>query len=216
MIKNNKGKAIVSTLILLLPMLAGLVLWNHLPERMPIHWNAAGELDGWAGKPFAVLALPGFLLGLHWFCLIYTSLDPKAKNQSPKALGIIFWICPVISVLINAMMYAAALGISVSVPMLVTLMSGLLFIVIGNYLPKCTSNYTIGIKIMWTLDSEANWNATHRFAGKVWVVGGLLVMLCAFLPSNVMFWTMLAASLTLGIAPIAYSYLYYRKHGVGK
>lgn len=213
MIKNNKRKAIVSTLVLLLPILAGLILWNRLPERIPIHWNTAGEIDGWSGKPFAVLGVPCFLLAVHWLCLIATSLDPKAQNHSPKLYGLVFLICPVMSVLISAMTYATALGISVPVPAVMMLMCGLLFVVLGNYLPKCKYNYTIGIRIMWTLNSEANWNATHRFAGKIWVVGGLLVIASAFLPQNVMFFPMIAVTAALAIVPIAYSYLYYRKHG---
>lgn len=216
MIKSHKRSAIISTLVLLLPMLAGLILWGRLPERMPIHWNAAGEIDGWAGKGFAVLGIPGFLLALHWLCLIVISLDPKSKDHPPKLLGIIFWICPVISVLLSAMMYAVALGVLLSVPRLTLLLCALLFIVLGNYLPKCRRNYTIGIKVMWTLDSEANWNATHRFAGKLWVAGGALLLPGALLPPAAMAWAVLAVVMTLGIAPIAYSYLYYRKHGAQK
>ena len=110
MIKENKWRILLTTLVTLLPMLAGLMLWTRLPERMPIHWNAAGELDGWTGKAFAVFAIPGFMAAIHLFCVLCTSLDPKVKGQTKKVLGMVFWICPVMSVLVGALTYSAALG----------------------------------------------------------------------------------------------------------
>ena len=88
---------------------------------------------------------------------------------------------------------------------------GLLFVVIGNYLPKCKRNYTLGIKVKWTLANEENWNATHRFAGKVWVLGGLLMMIGGFLPRGISLLIMIGAALLLGFVPMMYSYLYYKK-----
>ena len=87
------------------------------------------------------------------------------------------------------------------------LLMGILFIIVGNWLPKCQQTYTMGIKLPWTFASEANWNATHRFGGKVWVIGGIITMLTAFLGS---FWLMMVILLAMVILPTVYSYLYYR------
>ena len=87
----------------------------------------------------------------------------------------------------------------------------MLFVFIGNYLPKFSRNYTAGIKIYWTLRSDDNWNKTHRFGGKVWVIGGLLLMLCFFLPDTIMYFAMAAIIVSILIAPIIYSYCYYKK-----
>ena len=213
MIKENKWRILLTTLVTLLPMLAGLMLWTRLPERMPIHWNAAGELDGWTGKAFAVFAIPGFLAAIHLFCVLCTSLDPKVKGQTKKVLGMVFWICPVMSVLAGALTYSAALGAEVSVELVVPCFVGLLFVIFGNYLPKCRRNYTIGIKVMWALEDEANWNATHRFAGKVWVAGGVLVILLSFFPLRSFIWVYLTLTVLMAVLPMGYSYLYYRRHG---
>ena len=214
MIKENKRIIILTTLVTLLPMLAGLILWGRLPEKMPIHWNVSGELDGWAGKAFAVFAIPGFMAAAHLFCVLCTSLDPKVKNQTREVLWLVFWICPFVSVLVCAVMYAAALGAELNVASVVTGMCGVLYTALGNYLPKCRRNYTVGIKVMWALEDEANWNATHRFAGKLWAAGGIIVILAAFIPSTQ--WTfciLLAASILMALLPVIYSYLYYKKHG---
>ena len=85
---------------------------------------------------------------------------------------------------------------------------GLLFAIIGNYLPKCKQNYTIGIKIPWTLHSEENWNRTHRFAGRIWVAGGLIIMLTGFYGSFVIFFSV---TLLIALVPILYSFLLHRK-----
>lgn len=213
MIRENKWKILITTLVTLLPMLAGLLLWNRLPERMPVHWNAAGEADGWGGRAFAVFATPGFMAAIHLLCVLCTSLDPKVRGQTKKVLGMVFWICPFMSVLVGGVVYAEALGAGVNVATVILAATGVLFVALGNYLPKCKRNYTIGIKVMWALEDEANWNATHRFAGKVWVAGGLLVILVSFLPGDWAIWVYLPLTALMALLPVGYSYLYYRKHG---
>jgi len=85
---------------------------------------------------------------------------------------------------------------------------GLVLAIVGNYLPKCKQSYTIGIKIPWTLSSEENWNRTHRFAGRIWVAGGLLLMLTGFVGG---FWIFLGVVLVMVFAPCIYSYILHRK-----
>ena len=85
---------------------------------------------------------------------------------------------------------------------------GLVLAIVGNYLPKCKQNYTIGIKIPWTLNSEENWNKTHRLAGWIWTFGGLLIMLTGFLGG---FWIFFIVVLLMVVAPLVYSYLLHRK-----
>ncbi|MGN0573860.1 MAG: DUF1648 domain-containing protein, partial [Acutalibacteraceae bacterium] len=73
MIKKNKIKIIITSLLTVLPIAAGLILWNRLPEKIPTHFNAAGEPDGTSGKAFAVFGIPLFLLAVHLFCVFMTS-----------------------------------------------------------------------------------------------------------------------------------------------
>ncbi len=210
MIKKNLVKIIISSIIILLPIIAGLLLWDMLPEKVPTHFGPDGTADGWSSKPFAVFFMPAFVLAVHLICIFATSLDPKYKNITDKPFGLVLWICPVLSVLVSALMYLTALGYMVNVTTFMMLFTGILFVAIGNYLPKCRQNYTIGIKIPWTLNDEGNWNATHRFAGALWVVCGLLLMACAFFKSA---WIVFICTVSvMVIIPIVYSYLYYKKH----
>jgi len=155
------------------------------------------------------LALPGILLAIHWLGFLFMCLDPKNQGQSKKMLTLGLWICPGLSVLLGCLTLGTGLGWEPDVSQLITLFMGILFMLIGNYMPKCTRNYTIGIKIPWTLDSEENWNATHRFAGRVWLAGGLLLIPFAFLKAAVP--AMLGILLVITLAPIVYSWRFHRK-----
>lgn len=210
-LKENKRRLLISSLLILLPIVLGLLRWNDLPEQVVTHWNFSGEPDGWSSKAFAVFFLPLFLLAVHWLCVLVTARDSKNKGQNRKALALVLWIVPVVSLFTNAMIYAAAFGIDPDVEVLSLFLIGLMFVVIGNYLPKCKQNHTIGIKVKWTLESEENWNATHRMAGKLWVVGGLLMMGCVFLPKEVIPYAFLLLFPVIAMIPIIYSYVLSRK-----
>ena len=134
MIKKHLKTLILTTVITLLPILAGLILWNRLPERMPFHWNAAGEVDGWAGRPVAVFVGPVLMAAIEWICVLVTGADPKQKDQSGKVMGLVLWLIPVLSILVSFMMYSAAMGMEIRVEKIMPVFLGLLFVVIGNYL----------------------------------------------------------------------------------
>ena len=180
MIKKYKKTLIASSLALLIPVIVGLPLWNKLPDPMPSHWNIHGEVDGWSSKAFTVFGLPALMLVLQWVCVFASMADPKYQNFNPKMIKLMFWICPVIGLILCCMVYPQAMGYSVPIEVIMPLVMGVLFIVVGNWLPKCQQTYTMGIKLPWTFASEENWNATHRFGGKVWVIGGIATMLTAF------------------------------------
>jgi len=194
--------------MILLPIVAGVILWNQLPERIPSHWNASGEIDGWSSKAFAVFGIPGIMLGAQWLCMLGTAADPKKHNHSDKIMHLVLWIIPVISTLLSALTYAVALGKEVRMEVVMPVFIGLMLAIIGNYLPKCKQSYTIGIKIPWTLSSEENWNRTHRFAGRLWLVCGLVIMLTGFFGG---FWIFFGIVLVMVLIPVIYSYSLHRK-----
>ncbi len=208
MIKKNWKILLITSVIILLPILAGLLLWEQLPAQIPSHWNAAGEVDGWSGKPFAVFGMPLILLAFQWLCTLGTSADPKKENHPDKILHLVLWIIPVLTVLLSAITYAAALGKNLRVEVIMPVLIGLMLTIVGNYLPKCKQNYTIGIKIPWTLNSEENWNKTHRFAGRIWTVGGIVIMLSGFFGG---FWIFFGIVLIMVLVPFIYSYMLHRK-----
>ena len=208
MIKKHLKTLILTSILTLLPIVAGLYLWDTLPEQVPSHWDVNGEIDGWSSKPFFVFGLPSIMLAAQWLCVLGTAADPKKANHSDKVMHLVLWIIPVLSIVLSAMTYMTALGHTVRVEMIMPLIIGLAFTIIGNYLPKCKQSYTVGIKLPWTLSSEENWNRTHRFAGRLWLVCGLGIMLTALVGG---FWVFLPIVLVMVLAPTLYSYILYRK-----
>ncbi len=208
MIKKNLKTLIITTIVTLLPILAGLILWDKLPDQIATHFNADGAADGFSSKAFSVFGLPVILAVLHWICTIGTNADPKQKNHSDKMLTIVLWICPVISLICSTVIYTYAMEISLDVSLVMLLLCGAMFIVIGNYLPKCKQNYTIGIKIPWTLNDEENWNYTHRVSGKIWVAGGIVILLTAVFKQM---WIFFVITAIMVIVPFVLSYLFHRK-----
>lgn len=211
MFKKYKKQLIISSVVILLPILVGLLLWNQLPDSFATHWGVDGQPDGWSSKGFAIFFVPVFLLLMNLFCVWITDLTNRGNEQSPKVMNLIFWIMPVISLMTNGMMYTIALGKVWDVNALMPILMGSLFTVVGNYMPKCTWNTTIGIKVIWTLNNEENWNATHRFAGKVWVAGGLITLFSAFLPTKIGYPIMFAALFGIALSSVLYPWLYHRK-----
>ncbi|MBR2405829.1 MAG: SdpI family protein [Clostridia bacterium] len=212
MIKKNKVKLALASLVTLLPLLLGVLFWNKLPETLAMHWGVDGAPDGWGSRTLAVVGMPLILLALLWLCVIVTAKDPKNKGQNQKAFGLVIWIVPVLSLFAGGMIYSVAFGYKPPMERAVALLMGVLFLAIGNYLPKCKQNHTIGIKIKWTLQSEENWNATHRIGGKVWVIGGVVLLACCFLPKAFLSWALLIVMVPLVVFPFIYSYRFYKTH----
>ena len=208
MIKKNLPKLIITSLVTLIPIIIGLILWERLPEQVPVHWDINGAVDGYATRFQAIFLMPLILVVFQWICVIGTSLDPKKQNINDKIFTLVLWIIPVLSLLCNSFVYATALGHKVNVNVIMPLFMGALFIIIGNYLPKCKQSYTMGIKLPWTLDDEENWNKTHRLAGFLWVVGGVVIMASAI---TGVFWIFFVLLVPMVAVPVVYSYLLYRK-----
>ena len=208
LIRERKGMLILSLLVILLPMGVGLFLWNQLPDQVPIHFGLNGQADNYAGKAFVVFGLPLLMAALQVLLLVVTMADPKGKNIAAKPFGLLLWICPLVSLFCGTMTYAKALALPVDINLVGGLFLGLMFLVVGNYLPKCKQTYTVGIRLPWTLADEDNWAYTHRLAGKVWTIGGLVILALTLLRLPVLQFVVI---LVLVLIPTAASFLYARR-----
>ena len=206
---KNKKTLIITSLICLLPMLVGALVYSRLPEQVATHFDLQGNPDGWSSRPFAVFGLPGILLAVNLLIPFALQADPKHKNMSGALVNIVIWTVPVISLLCSGLTLGRALGYDLRIEMVLPVFMGLLFILIGNYLPKTKQSYTMGIKLPWTLASEENWNRTHRLAGFLWVLGGVYFIVMSFIG-----WSLAAFLIPIAVMvliPTVYSYLLYRK-----
>ena len=205
--KENKSKVIITSIVTVFPMVIGFLLWNRLPEKIATHFGSEGA-DGWSTKLFAVVISPLILLVIHLFCLGVTLNDPKKRNIGNTMMSVIFWIVPVVSLVSNLSIYGYALGMDLNIDMIVGILVGVMFLLLGNYMSKSHQNYTVGIKLPWTLNSEENWNRTHRLAGKLWIFAGILFI------GNIFFqnWQIpFVVTIAVVIIPMIYSFLLYKK-----
>ena len=211
MIRKYRKTLILTSLLTLLPIFIGLLLRDKLPEMMPTHWGFDGQPDGWSDVTTAIFVMPLIMLAAYWICVFFTARDKGNQDRNEKVQVLVFWIIPILSNLCCGLMYALVLGADMSITNIMFAFMGLLFALIGNYMPKCKMNSTIGIKIYWAYTSEENWNATHRFGGRVWFIGGLLMLFTALIPAKYAIAVFLAVTAVMVIVPIAYSWQYYRK-----
>ena len=204
-IKVNKKLVLFTSILILLPSLVGCVFWNQLPEEIPTHFNLLGQADGYNHKMSAIFGLPTLMLLMHWLLLFLMIKDPKSSNISSKIQVLIYWIIPFVSCLSMISIFGESLGYSMMSGLLAQIFMGVLMIVIGNYLPKTRRNYIIGIRLPWTLENDENWRKTHRLAGKIWVLGGLLLFLNFFVQLYV-YWVFFLTLFFVVIIPSVYSY----------
>ncbi len=206
---KNKKMLIITSLVCLLPMLVGAALYSRLPETVATHFDLNGDPDGWSSRAFAVFGLPGILLAVNVLLPFALRADPKHENMSGALKTITIWTIPALSLLCSGLTLGNALGYDTRIERVLPGFMGILFILIGNYLPKTKQSYTMGIKLPWTLASEENWNRTHRLAGFLWVIGGAYFIVMSFIG-----WSLAAFLIPLVVmilVPTVYSYLLYRK-----
>lgn len=202
MIKKNKFRLIISSVVILLPIFIGLLL----PD-----FNFNGKIGMTGSKILLVFGIPLFLFALHWFGILLTVHDPNNIDQSQKVLNMVIWIVPVISLIVSGISYSLALGNTININIIVRILLGVMFVILGNYMPKCKQNYTIGVRVTWALRNEENWNKTHRFTGRLWVLGGLFMLATMLIPLEKFMFVYLFIILFMAFVPMLYSYLYYRK-----
>jgi len=213
MLKANRKTLILASIVTILPMLIGIICWDRLPDVMATHFGMNNEANGFSSKAFAVFGLPLVLLAILWLGALVTAHDPKKQNISPRMFSLVLWIVPIVSLVVAAMMYPANLGCQLDISFFSELFLGLLFIIIGNYMPKVRQNNTLGIKIPWTLANEENWNRTHRLAGYLWMICGILILilgLTRLLPAG---W-LIGLVLIVVLVPCLYSWWLHAKKGL--
>lgn len=199
--------------ILLLLVMGGIGWYfaDKLPDRVPMHWNFAGEADGFTNRTWGLLTVPLMSIGLLLLFWYLPKLDPKREKykqfrESWEELQTYFMIFMVYTYAIS--LYAAVAKIDVGAWVMGGI--GLLFVLLGNLLGKIRQNYFVGIKVPWTLNNEEVWNKTHRVGGWCFVLAGLIMMVNAGMKFMVG-WVFGVAMVVCLVVPIVYSYVIYRR-----
>ena len=207
--KSEKYFLVFTTLGCLIPILFALTVYNKLPDQIAIHWGMNGEPNGYASKEVAVFGLPILMAILNISVNLISEYDPR-KSYVPRKMRIFLkLLLPILCWILYPMTILIALGTPFNIEMIVLVLVGVIFILVGNYMPKFRQNHTVGIRIPWTLRNEEVWNRTHHMAGYLWIIGGVLMMGAGFFQWSE--WVILVYIMILVIVPMVYAYLLYKK-----
>lgn len=209
---STRTTIFISVALIAVAILAGLLLWSRLPDPMPAHWNAAGEIDGYMSKFWGVFLIPIISIALAGLFLIIPNIDPLKANiaQFRSTFNWFIVVFVVYMLYLYALTLFAALGTSFNMTLMLLPAVGLLFIGTGYLMNGAKRNFFIGIRTPWTLSSDTVWDETHKLGSKLFMLGGVVTILCAFLGESGI-WIMLVAMLGAALVPIVYSYVLYQR-----
>lgn len=210
---NNKTTNKIIGGILLVSLAVTLFYYPRVPDIIPTHWGISGRIDA-TGPKYMLFVFWGLALLVNVIMLFAEKIEPKKGSYAkfPKVFNILRVFITALLCGLELLTIAFAFNpdfADMNIIMYIT--TGLMFVLLGNYMPKVKHNYTFGIKVPWTLASENVWNKTHRMVGPLWIAGGIVIMGGVFMPPETAFVIMFAVILLLVIAPMVYSYIEFRK-----
>ena len=206
-------KEILPILIILITAAIGIYFWPQLPAQVPSHWNVYGQVNGWVSKNFAVVFFPALTLFLYLLLSFLPLMDPRRKNI--EQFADVYFGFKIVFVLFLSGLYlltiGAGLGHELNIGRWVMWGIAIMFLYLGWVMPKLKHNYTIGIRLPWTLHSEVVWEKTHQFGGKVFIILGVILTVLGIWPGEWSFWILIISIILMLIILVWYSYNEYRK-----
>jgi uncharacterized membrane protein len=212
---KNYSHYILVAILLAAPFVYLYTFYASLPATIPTHFNIKGEADGFGAKSMAFFG-PIFIgiVSLFTYILMINikKIDPKRyENNNDEYFKIFGLIIVAFMSALNMVILTKTKFPNLPIDKLLLPLLGLLFAVMGSFFPKLSQNYFAGFKLPWTLSSEENWKATHNYAGKFWLYGGILQMILGFvLPGMWSFISFFVIMIPMVLAPIVFSYRFFK------
>lgn len=206
--------------IIVTQALVSIVTYPFLPDKVPSHWNAAGQIDSYMPKLGMALLSPLMSIGIVVLVQGLIAISPKMGKQNPKAdrsiMNLLLVGITLFMLIVQLASTIIALGIAIDMTMVINLALSVMYIFIGNYMGKIRRNFWAGIRTPWTLTNETVWERTHRFGGWLFVAGGLLGVLISFIPA-LRLYGVPGITAVIVIVSVVYSYVVYQQVvGAGK
>lgn len=215
----KKKSDIYNIALIIASFLIIFLVYNKLPDKIPIHWNIDGEIDGYGPKFFATLMPIGFMIIIWVFMRVLPKIDPRKDNyvKFEKSYEIIISSIITVFFVIQLITLAAGLGYKIYVDKIISIVIALMLIILGNYMPKMKSNFFCGIKTPWTLSSELSWKKTHRLGGKLAVASGFIILISSlFFRGQILFIVFITLTLIATMVPVVASYFYAKSDNLNK
>ncbi len=219
--KQTNKLFIILILLSILNLIGVFFIFPKLPQEIPLHWGINGEIDNWGNKNFIILF--GFLpiiisVGMYYL----PNLDPKKENYLKMSViysGIAIWLTLFIIVsdwlTIGAALNILNLDQNKIIPIIINLILGISFIIIGNYMPRIKQNWFFGARTPWALTNKTNWKKTQRFSGYIFIFIGMILLFNIFFMNNIFFIFSIIAIIASILSIYIYSYFLYKKETTG-
>lgn len=210
---TTKTTSILVLTLIAIAVIAGVLLWNQLPEQMASHWNTNDEVDGYISKFWGVFLMPLITLGMFGLFITLPNMDPLKANIASfrGAFNLFIVLITVFMLYIHGLTLAWSLGyqsFKMSTAMLPFM--GLLFMFIGYLLRQAKRNFFIGIRTPWTLSSDTVWDKTHQLGSVLFMVSGALAFFGSFFGGMIAFWLLFIPLMGSTLFLVIYSYILYR------
>lgn len=194
-------------------VLFSLAVYSRLPEEVPVHWGFSGEPNRFGSRFEGAFLIPAMMIAFFAIMQWYPSRDPRAANIA-KFRGAYDTVVTAIIALLSGLHVLAlgnALGWGIDIPKVGMVALGLMFILLGNLMPRVRSNFIFGIRTPWTLSSESVWTRSHRVSGYAKVVAGIITIVAGLVARPAGYIVALASLLMSGLVPVVYSYIVWSR-----
>lgn len=198
----KNSRVLLPNLISLLPIVYGGLLWQYLPQQLPIHFGIDGQPDQYAPKLIAVIGLPVLIIAVNY--VIIRSMKNKGIDNQ-KVFPVLIWSLPLLLNVVQIVTFMHALNYHINIGSVILPVIGLLFIVLGNYLPKTTPNYMVGIRLPETLHNSENWQKTNRLGGFTMVFAGFILLITGIIGNMIAVIGLIVAMVITILVPAVYA-----------
>lgn len=217
-IRSMSPATLLAVLIIIVQILVSIVTYPFMPDSVPSHWDASGQVNGYLPKLVNALLYPLLSIGIYALVRVLMTIGPRLgyQNQRKASIGIINLILDgvlLFMLIVQLTTTAVALGVPIDLTFVICLSISVLFIFLGNYMGKLRRNFWAGIRTPWTLASDVVWERTHRLGGWLFVLAGLLGVIMSFIPA-LRLWGLMVVIFIIVIALVVYSYVIYQRYTV--
>lgn len=203
--KINWNFLIFTCIICLLPICMGLYFYEELPDTMAIHFNIENQADNFASKKFTLFGLPVIMALLQAFCCIISDINENKKGNPPKIIKIMKWIVPFLTIVVYTLTILVGLGKTVDIGKIISIVLGLMFMVMGNYMPKMSYDDAKG-NINPLPANEKDFKQMMRLWGYTFVIGGFSTIVGILFSNMAAFIILMGMCLLVFIESVYFSF----------
>lgn len=203
----------ISPLLVVVSVIASVVAYPSMAERVPTHWNMQGEVDGWSSRFVVAWMIPLVMASMLVIFRVLPHIDPRRANYEKfrGAYDAIVILTIVFMAGLHMLLLASATGSEVPIGRVIPAAVGAFFMALGVLLPRAHPNWFIGIRTPWTMTSDVSWERTHRLGGTLFLLSGVLTVLASVVAPRQAAWVLIVSATVTGLTVIAYSYVVWRQ-----